>query len=69
MSRNLGNLEEVLPTERVWHIPPIPFSAKVRERVELYLYSTSGPSRPMRGRNLPFILPVNRSSFAILENC
>jgi len=27
----------------VRHWPPIPSSAKVKERVELYLYSTSGP--------------------------
>jgi len=29
--------------------PPTPFSAKVKERVELYLYSTSWPSWPVKG--------------------
>jgi len=28
---------------------PPPSSAEVKERVELYLYSTSGPSRPVIG--------------------
>jgi len=30
----------------VWHYPPTPSSAEVNERVELYLYSPSGPSWP-----------------------
>jgi hypothetical protein len=34
------------------HRPPS--SAEIRERVELYLYSTSGPSWPVLGRTLPF---------------
>ena len=33
--------------------PPIS-TAKVKERVEIYLYSPSGPSRPVLGRNLHF---------------
>jgi hypothetical protein len=37
------------------HSPP--FHTDVKGRVELYLYSPSGPSRPVTGRNLPF-LPV-----------
>jgi len=36
-----------------WHWPPTPSSAKVKERVELYLYSTSGPSWPAIGWTLP----------------
>jgi hypothetical protein len=40
---------------------PFPFSAEVKERVELYLYSPSGPSWPVRGQTLPFnILPTGR---------
>jgi hypothetical protein len=35
------------------HDPP-PSSAEVKERVELYLYSPSGPSWPVLGRTLPF---------------
>jgi predicted SPOUT superfamily RNA methylase MTH1 len=35
-------------------------SAKVKERIELYLSSPSGPSRPVIGRNLPLpLLPLN----------
>jgi hypothetical protein len=34
---------------------PPPSSARVKERVELYLYSPSGPSWPVLGRTLPFI--------------
>jgi hypothetical protein len=30
-----------------WRWPPTPSSAEVKERVELYLYSTSGPSWPV----------------------
>ena len=33
-------------------------SAKVKERVELYLYSTSGPLWPVIGRTLPLPLPI-----------
>jgi hypothetical protein len=32
---------------------PPPYSAEVKERVELYLYSISGPSRPVPGPTLP----------------
>jgi hypothetical protein len=35
---------------------PPPYSAKVKERVELYLYSPSGPSWPVLGRTLPLSL-------------
>jgi hypothetical protein len=33
-------------------------SVRVKERVQLYLYSTSGPSRPILGRSLPFFTNV-----------
>jgi hypothetical protein len=33
---------------------PLPSSVRVKERVELYLYSPSGPSWPVPGRTLPF---------------
>jgi len=43
------------PVNGIDHSPP--YSAKVKERVELYLYSTSGPSRPVIGWTLllPFL--------------
>jgi len=34
---------------RAWRWPPTPSSAEVKERVELYLYSTDGPSWPVLG--------------------
>ena len=37
-----------------WRWTPTPSSADVKERVELYLYSTSGPLWSVLGRNLPF---------------
>ena len=37
---------------------PPPSSAKVKERVELYLYSTYGPSWPVVRRNLLYSLAV-----------
>ena len=32
---------------------PPPSNAEVKERVELYVHSTSGPSWPVTGQNLP----------------
>ena len=40
---------------------PHPSSAEVKERVELYLYSPSGPSWPVLGRNSCLILTVERT--------
>jgi len=37
-----------------WRWPPIPSSAEVEERVELYLYSPSGLSWPVIGETLRF---------------
>jgi hypothetical protein len=48
------------PERGVDHPPPS--SAEVKERVELFLYSPSGPSWPVLGRILPFIY-VNKYSF------
>jgi hypothetical protein len=39
-----------------WSWPPTPSSARVKKRVELYLYSFSGLSWPVLGRTLPFTL-------------
>jgi hypothetical protein len=39
-----------------WRWPPPPSSAEVKERVELYLYSPSGPSWPVLRRTLPLSL-------------
>jgi hypothetical protein len=39
-----------------------PSSARVKERVELYLYSPSGPSWPVLGRTLHFYLKLLRVS-------
>jgi hypothetical protein len=40
---------------------PNPSSAEVKARVELYLYSPSGPSWPVLGRTLPLPLPLPRA--------
>jgi len=40
----------------LWRWPPTPSSAEVKERVELYLYSLSGPSWPVLGWTLPLPL-------------
>jgi len=39
---------------RAWHWPHTTSSTEVKERVELYIYSPSGPSWPLLGWNLPF---------------
>jgi hypothetical protein len=39
-----------------WLWPPTPSSAEVKERVELYIYSPSGPSWPVIGWTLPLPL-------------
>ena len=39
-----------------WRWPPTPpSSAEVKERVDLCLYSTSGPSWPVKGWTLPYL--------------
>ena len=42
---------------RAWLWPPTPSSAKVKERVELYLYSPSRPSWPLLGWTLSLPVP------------
>jgi len=42
----------------MWHLPATPSSNKVKERVELYLYSHSGPSWPVLGWTLPLPLAL-----------
>jgi hypothetical protein len=39
-----------------WSWPPTPHRAKVKERVELHLYSPSGPSWPLLGRTSSILL-------------
>jgi hypothetical protein len=39
---------------------PPPSSVEVKERVELYVYYPSGPSRPVLGRILPFAITMAR---------
>jgi len=41
-----------------WRWPPTPYSAEVKEIVELYFYSASGPSWPVLGWSLPVPLPL-----------
>ena len=41
-----------------WRWPPTPYSAEVKERVGLHLYSTSGPSWPVLGRTLPLLIII-----------
>jgi hypothetical protein len=50
------------PGRKVDHPPPS--SAEFKERVELYLYSPSGPSWPVLGRTLPLPLPVVLSYYS-----
>jgi hypothetical protein len=45
-----------------WRWPPTPSSAEVKERVELYIYSTSGASQPVLGWTLSLPLRFNISS-------
>jgi hypothetical protein len=41
-----------------WRVPPTPSSAEIKERVELYLYSTCGPSWPILVQTLLLPLPL-----------
>jgi len=48
-----------------WRWPPNSSSAEVKERVDLYVYSTSGPSSPVLGwpLPLPFYLYLNSPQY------
>ena len=48
---------------------PPPSSAEVKERVELYLYSPSGPSWPVLGRTLPLLYYVNHKKHTVRSCC
>ena len=48
---------------------PPPYSAVVKERVELDLYTLSGPSWPVLGRPLPFTFMCSRSRISCLFRC
>jgi hypothetical protein len=54
------------PGRRIDHPPPS--SAEVKERVELYLYSPSGPSWPVLGRTFPLPLWISKLT-AIIPVC
>ena len=51
------------PGRNVSHPPPS--SAEVKGRVELYIYSTSGPWCPITGLNFTRSLKLNRSPFVV----
>ena len=52
-------------TAGAWRWPPTPSSAEVKERVELYFYSPSGPSWPDIGWPLPLALPPTSCFFPV----
>ena len=41
-----------------WRLPPAPSSAEIKERVELYLYSPSGPSWPVMEQTIIIIFII-----------
>jgi hypothetical protein len=64
----------VFPRSKVageWRWPPTPSSAEVKEKVQLYLYSPSGPSWPVLVWTLPFTFyvypPISEAAFRISE--
>ena len=46
-----------------WHWPRTPSSAQVKERVQIYLYSLSGPSWPVLGWTLSLPLPFTQRQY------
>ena len=54
-------------TAGAWCWPPTPSIVEVKERVELYLYSLSGPSWPVLGWTLPLLLPFRYQTLVIVE--
>ena len=62
-----GSFPGVKRPERGVDHPP-PSSAEVEGRVELYIYSSSGPSWPVLGRTLPLpTVDVNLDGYTILK--
>ena len=58
-TRGTGSFPEVKrPGRGVDHLPP--YSAEVKERIELHLYSPSGPSCPVLGWTLPLAYILGR---------
>jgi hypothetical protein len=55
----LSGLFPVAKAARAWRWSSTPSSAKVKERVELYLYSPSGLSWPVLGWNLLLLLALS----------
>jgi len=43
-----------------------PSSVKVKERVQLHLYSASGPPWPVRVETLPFLFTVTESTAVVM---
>ena len=59
----LHNAHRVFPESKAagaWRWPPTPSSAEVKEKVELYIFSTCGSSWPVVGWTVPLPLPVQR---------
>lgn len=56
--------------KRLGHVVdhPPPYSAEVKEKVELYLYSTSGPSCPVIGCILPLPLRGEAYEYTVASN-
>jgi len=57
-----SSFPEVTRPGRVADHPP-PYSTEVKERIELYLYSTSGPSWPVIGCTLSLPLPLRGEAY------
>jgi hypothetical protein len=52
-----------------WRWPPTPSSAKVKERVELYLYSPPGPSWPVLVWTLPLLFYLHIYIYMYIYFC
>ena len=63
-----GSFPGVTPSGRgINH--PLPCNIEVKERVELYLYSPSGPSWPVIWWILPLLLPCNLTHVFLISIC
>jgi hypothetical protein len=66
----LYNENRVLPRVKAagaWRWPLTPSSTEVKERVELYIYSPSGPSWPVLGWTLPVPLPRSKHNVTVIK--